>query len=213
MKTLAIEGIKPGAFWLQDAFSNLLATFIDSILAPRWRGSYFRRPWQRRARRCDWTSGTYLSRWTRPVTAPSSSSPSPSTTSLMTTAPSEPGLRKVDHGSNVKFHWQIRNLLFKGYESQTSNKLILLVSCLFPNPDILFISAVDLCCCPETIRNTSVSNTIALGDMFLLNDQDKGPGRLSSISPLDFALHWRFLKEFQYKATVQFVYSFKRCNI
>ncbi len=28
-------GIKPGAFWLQDAFCNLLATFTDSILAPR----------------------------------------------------------------------------------------------------------------------------------------------------------------------------------
>lgn len=49
---LAISGIKPGAFRLQDAFCNLLATFTDSILAPRWRGSCFRHPWPRRARQC-----------------------------------------------------------------------------------------------------------------------------------------------------------------
>lgn len=96
MKILAIAGIKPGAFWLQDAFCNLLATFTDSILAPRWRGSCFRRLWRRRARRCGWTSGMCLSRWTRPATAPSSSSRWLSTTSLTKTAPSGPGRQKVD---------------------------------------------------------------------------------------------------------------------
>lgn len=92
---LAISGIKPGAFWLQDAFCNLLATFTDSILAPRWRGSCYRRLWPRRARRCGWTSAMCLFRWTRPATAPSSSSPWPSTTSLTTTAPWETGQQRV----------------------------------------------------------------------------------------------------------------------
>lgn len=103
IKIMAVAGIKPGAFWLQDTFCNLLATFTDSILAPRWRGSCFRRPWQRRARRCGWTSAMCLSRWTHPVTAPSSSSPWLSTTSLMTTAPSGPGQLKVDHDPYVKW--------------------------------------------------------------------------------------------------------------
>lgn len=108
MKTLAVAGIKPAAFWLQDAFCNLLATFTDSMLAPRWRGSCFRRPWQRRARRCGWTSAMCHSRWTRPATAPSSSSLWLSTTSLTTTAPSGPGQQKVDHGFNVKLAiWQV----------------------------------------------------------------------------------------------------------
>lgn len=92
---LAGAGIKPEAFWLQEASCSLLATFTDSILAPRWRGSCFRRPWQRRERLCGWTSATCRSRWTRPATAPSSSSLSPSTTSSMTPAPSETGQQKV----------------------------------------------------------------------------------------------------------------------
>lgn len=106
METLAAAGFKPGAFWLQDASCNLLATFTDSILAPRWRGSCFRRPWQRRERQCGWTSAMCLSRWTLPVTAPSSSSPWPSTTSLTRAAPSETGQQKVDHGSNVKLRYK-----------------------------------------------------------------------------------------------------------
>lgn len=35
MEMMASAGIKPGAFWLQDAFSNLMATFTHCILAPR----------------------------------------------------------------------------------------------------------------------------------------------------------------------------------
>lgn len=99
---LAVAGFKPGAFWTQDASCNLLATFTDCILAPRWRGSCFRRPWQRRARQCGWTSAMCLSRWTRPVTAPFSSYRWPSTTSLMTTAPSKTGQQKVHRGSELK---------------------------------------------------------------------------------------------------------------
>lgn len=94
--------VKPGAFRLWDAFCNLLAAFTDSILAPRWRGSCFRRPWRRKARRCGWTSATCHFKWTRPPTAPSSSSPWPSTTSLMTAALSEPGQQKVFYGSESK---------------------------------------------------------------------------------------------------------------
>lgn len=102
MEILAISGIKPGAFWLQDAFCNLLAAFTDSILAPRWRGSCFRRPWQRKVRRCGWTSAMCLFKWTRPVTALFSSSLWPSTTSLMIAALSEPGQQKVYCDSRSK---------------------------------------------------------------------------------------------------------------
>ena len=34
-------------------------------------------------------------------------------------------------------------------------------------PDVFFLCAIELHFCPKTIENTSVSHTIALGDMFL----------------------------------------------
>jgi len=36
-----------------------------------------------------------------------------------------------------------------------------------PIQDILFICSTELHCCPETIKNTLMSNTIALDDMLL----------------------------------------------
>lgn len=86
----------------------------DSLWAPRWRGSCSRRLRQRRARRYDWTSATCPSRWTRPATAPSSSSLWLSTTSLMATALSEPGQQKVDSGSCASEMWQqFNNTVFR----------------------------------------------------------------------------------------------------
>lgn len=91
---------------LRPLYVVLNSSACDSLWAPRWRGSCFRRLWQRRARQYDWTSATCPSRWTRPATAPSSSSLWLSTTSLMATALSEPGQQKVDSSSCASEMWQ-----------------------------------------------------------------------------------------------------------
>lgn len=57
-------------------------------------------------------------------------------------------------------------------QSQTNDELIYLqVLCVYPKPDV-FLCAGDLYC-PQTLKNTSVSHTAVMGDVFL---RPKGNG-------------------------------------
>lgn len=49
------------------------------------------------------------------------------------------------------------------------SKFVLSSTCAEPNYQLILLTdvAVDLCCCAETIKNTSMSQTAALGDEFL----------------------------------------------
>ncbi len=54
-------------------------------------------------------------------------------------------------------------------KTYTNNKCILLTNivCLSTAWCIFFLCAIELHCCPKTIKNTSVSHTVALGHMLL----------------------------------------------
>ena len=56
-------------------------------------------------------------------------------------------------------------------KNQQWTDLLTSIVCVSKAWYILFLCAVDLRCCPKTIKNTSISHTAALGDMFLHHEE------------------------------------------
>ena len=71
----------------------------------------------------------------------------------------------------TKLHWRILYFSYCkqipwNYPNQQIIDLFTSIVCIY-KANITFLLAVDLSCCPTTIKNTSVSRTVALSNMFL----------------------------------------------
>ena len=86
------------------------------------------------------------------------------------------------------------------YRTKPTMKIYFIVLCVYPKPDMVFLCAVDLHCCPKTTKNTSVSHILHHKDyshvsLFRNSSKEKQRSCFQSLESSEGAGMWFYFTE------------------